>query len=67
MNAPEQIDVRVYDAFGREVITPLAINGTAGTNYVNVQLPADLAEGMYVMEIQCGDRVWRKQIVRSVH
>lgn len=66
MNTPEQIDVHVYDAFGREVITPLAVNGTAGTNYVNVQLPADLAEGVYLMEIQCGDRVWRKSIVRSV-
>ncbi len=65
MNAPEQIDVRVYDAFGREVITPLAVNGTSGANYVNVQLPTDLAAGMYQMEIQCGDRVWRKSIVRS--
>lgn len=65
MNTPEQIDVRVYDAFGREVITPLAVNGTSGTNYVNVQLPTDLAEGVYLMEIQCGDRVWRKSIVRS--
>jgi subtilisin-like proprotein convertase family protein len=66
MNAPEQIDVRVYDAFGREVIAPLAVNGTPGANYVNVQLPNDLAAGVYLMEITCGDRVWRKSIVRNV-
>lgn len=65
MNAPEQINVRVYDAFGREVIAPLAVNGTSGANYVNVQLPSDLAAGVYLMEIQCGDRVWRKSIVRN--
>lgn len=65
LNVPEQINVHVYDAFGREVIAPLSVNGSAGTNMLNVQLPADLAPGMYLMEIQCGTRVWRRSIVRS--
>lgn len=64
-NTAEQIQVRVFDAFGRSVIEPQIINGVAGTNYINVQLPTDLAEGVYLMEIQCGDRIWRNSVVRK--
>lgn len=62
---PEQITVTVLNALGQEVIIPVVIQGSGGTNYVNVPLPADLPEGIYLMRIRSGNRVWTQTLIRN--
>lgn len=60
---PEKISVTLINSLGQEVIAPVTVQGSTGTNYVNVPLPADLAEGIYVMRISSGNRMWTQTLV----
>jgi subtilisin-like proprotein convertase family protein len=60
---PEQISVTILNSLGQEVIVPMVIQGSTGTNYVNVPLPENLAEGIYVMRISSGNRVWTQTLI----
>lgn len=60
---PEKISVTLINSLGQEVIAPVTVQGSTGTNYVNVPLPADLAEGIYVMRISSGNRMWTQTMV----
>lgn len=62
---PEAISVRVFNALGQEVIVPLTIEGSSGTNAVQIEMPSDLPEGMYVMHIQCGNQQWSQSLIKS--
>jgi hypothetical protein len=57
----------MFDPLGREVIAPMVVSGTNGTNYVNVALPEDLSGGVYMLQITCGDRVWTRSVVKSAN
>jgi subtilisin-like proprotein convertase family protein len=60
---PEQISVTILNSLGQEVIVPMVVQGSTGTNYVNVPLPENLAEGIYVMRISSGNRVWTQTLI----
>ena len=59
------ITIRVYDAFGREVMTPQITAGVTGTNAISVQFPQDLAAGIYVMQIESGGKVWSQKVSKQ--
>jgi len=61
----EKITVRVFNTLGEEIISPVMSNGVPGKNQISVDLPADLAEGIYLMQIECGDRVYNHSVVRA--
>lgn len=60
---PEQISVTMINALGQEVITPVVVQGNTGTNNVTISLPAELAEGIYVLQIRSGNRMWTQTLV----
>jgi hypothetical protein len=41
----------------------MVVQGSTGTNYVNVPLPENLAEGIYVIRISSGNRVWTQTLI----
>jgi subtilisin-like proprotein convertase family protein len=62
---PDDIVVTVVNSLGQEVMTPVVVNGISGTNTVNVQMPADLPAGMYMMRVQSGQNVWTQSLCKS--
>lgn len=62
-DSPEQISVTMINALGQEVITPVVVQGNTGTNNVTISLPAELAEGIYVLQICSGNRMWTQTLV----
>jgi hypothetical protein len=60
----DEITISVFSATGQEVIAPVVHQGTQGTNVINVQLPQDLASGMYIMHVSSGGKVWTQQLIK---
>jgi len=65
LTAPDEIHVSVFNALGQEVIVPVVVRGTTGTNSVKIALPEDLPAGMYVMRIAAEGRAWSQNIVKD--
>lgn len=61
----DDITISVFNSTGQEVIVPVIHQGTQGTNIINVQLPQDLASGMYVMHVSSGGKIWTQTIIRN--
>lgn len=62
---PDDIVVTVVNSLGQEVMMPLVVNGNSGTNTVNIQMPADLPAGVYMMRVQSGENIWTQSLVKS--
>jgi subtilisin-like proprotein convertase family protein len=62
---PEDIVVTVVNSLGQEVMVPVVVNGNAGTNQVNVQMPDGLPAGVYMMRVQCGEKMWTQSLIKS--
>ena len=60
----ETITVSIYNSLGQSVIAPVVVNGKQGTNNVRIEMPADLPEGMYLMQIAAGTNVWTQSLVK---
>ncbi|HTF03803.1 MAG TPA: CotH kinase family protein [Bacteroidia bacterium] len=59
---PDVITVTIYNSLGQEVIVPVTVQGTTGTNNVKIELPEDLPAGMYVMRVESGGKIWSQNI-----
>lgn len=62
---PEDIVVTIINSLGQQVMLPVVVNGSSGTSTVNIQLPADLPPGMYMMQISAGANTWTQTLVKS--
>lgn len=62
---PDDITVTVYNSLGQPVAPCTLVQGNQGTNTVSVPMPADLAPGMYMMNITSGDKTWTQTIIRN--
>lgn len=60
-----KINVSVFNAAGQEVIQPMSIAGTQGTNRINVPMNEDLSAGIYVMTVQCNGRSWTQTLIKN--
>jgi subtilisin-like proprotein convertase family protein len=60
-----EVQVRLFNPLGQEVITPLTTQGRAGANTIHVPVPADLTEGVYLLRVVCGENVWTQNIVKA--
>lgn len=61
----DDITVSVFNSLGQQVVTPVVVQGTQGTNNVQVQLPPDLPTGVYMMQVRCGDKLWTQSLIKS--
>jgi subtilisin-like proprotein convertase family protein len=61
----DDISVTVYNSLGQEVIIPVVVQGTQGTNYVAIQMPEDLPAGMYMMNVQSAGNTWTQTVIKN--
>lgn len=61
---PNDITVTVFNSLGQQVVVPVVVQGTQGTNNVQIQLPPDLPAGVYMMQVQSGDKIWTQTLIK---
>lgn len=59
------ITVTVLNSLGQEVMIPVVVDGTYGTNTVQIQLPGDLPAGMYIMRVEADGNAWSQNLIKS--
>lgn len=59
------LTVTVFNSLGQEVIVPVTVQGSTGTNYVQVSLPPDLPAGIYMLQISSGENVWTQSLIKT--
>jgi len=65
LNTAEQVQIRLVDFYGRTVYTTTQ-NLAAGYNSLHLNVPANLAKGVYVLEVSSGsDQLVQKKLIKQ--
>lgn len=62
---PESITVTTYNSLGEQVLVPIVIQGTQGTNNIQVSFPSDLPAGAYLMQVMSGNKTWTRTLIKQ--
>jgi len=61
----EQVDISVYDMSGKLLWLKENLETTAGKNFYQIDQLNELAQGLYFVNIQVGDKRYSKKIIKQ--